>query len=353
MQTVHAALDKELYSVAGDRPASADAPEGGAKPGQRVDGATLGAGAIAGITCAGIAVALACIAATVLACARRRRRRRRSAPPRDTRTKSVERDEETAPEPDLKVFSTNGYSTSNAPPGGFTACPGVNADPARPYPPGERKQIAAMLGAHADAQPPRALAGRFFLSREQHHGGQAVVQIARDVHDSLMQYAVKMFIEASAFEMEAEHYRDPVLAKCLPPLIYATGNQDGTERSVDGQFALPPFMVIERGLSLEEWRGGAQRRPVEVLALIESAASLLQTLHDNARVHRDIKPDNLLFLTTSATWRLMDMGICMQTGTRAKAMCTPAYAPPEVVLAAWSKSEVDVQVWCTQSLAWT
>ena len=48
--------------------------------------------------------------------------------------------------------------------------------------------------------------------------------------------------------------------------------------------------------------------------LVEELAELLAALHGGGRVHRDIKPDNVLYLTTSLTWRLMDMGITAATG---------------------------------------
>lgn len=56
------------------------------------------------------------------------------------------------------------------------------------------------------------------------------------------------------------------------------------------------------------------RRPIEVIAMVEALAELLTMLHANGRVHRDIKPDNVLWLTTSTTWRLMDMGITVPAG---------------------------------------
>ena len=189
--------------------------------------------------------------------------------------------------------------------------------------------------------PPRPIARRFLLSREQCHGGQSVVQFARDVHDSLMQYAVKVFIHPAAFEEEVAQYRDPVLQRCLPALLYATDNSEGAFRSYDGSFAIPPFLVVERGLSMQDW-ASAVRRPMEVLGLVESVARLLQILHEQGRVHRDIKPDNLLFLTTSAEWRLMDMGICAKAGDVSWPHCTPVYAPPEIVCAVWRDERVEV-----------
>jgi hypothetical protein len=71
-------------------------------------------------------------------------------------------------------------------------------------------------------------------------------------------------------------YRDPVLRQCLPLLEYASENTDGAVRSKRG-FVLPPFLVIERGMTLTEWmmqaRGGMEVRSV----LFISSDALLVT----------------------------------------------------------------------------
>ena len=70
----------------------------------------------------------------------------------------------------------------------------------------------------------------------------------------------------------------------------------------------------ERGLSLREWQRQQQRRPAETVVMVEALAGLLATLHARGRVHRDVKPDNVLYLTSTSDWRLLDLGIVADAG---------------------------------------
>ena len=71
--------------------------------------------------------------------------------------------------------------------------------------------------------------------------------------------------------------------------------------------------VLERGTTLAEWRARA-RSFFEVSALVDSLAALLATLHGSNRVHRDLTPQNVLYLMQSTEWRLLDVGICETIG---------------------------------------
>jgi serine/threonine protein kinase len=48
--------------------------------------------------------------------------------------------------------------------------------------------------------------------------------------------------------------------------------------------------------------------------MIERLAQLLVVLHSSSRVHRDLKPDNVLYLLGSTQWRLLDRGIAASVG---------------------------------------
>ena len=69
-----------------------------------------------------------------------------------------------------------------------TAEPTLNA---LPEPASIREQLAHTLERLALTHPPPLFAGRYILSTEQKHGGQSIVQFARDHQDGMKQYAVK------------------------------------------------------------------------------------------------------------------------------------------------------------------
>ena len=58
-------------------------------------------------------------------------------------------------------------------------------------------------------------------------------------------------------------------------------------------FVFPPFLVLERGMTLQHWAEQA-RGFGEVVSMVERLASLLEVLHASGRVHRDMKPGALL-----------------------------------------------------------
>lgn len=87
--------------------------------------------------------------------------------------------------------------------------------------------------------------------------GQAIVQFARSVRDR-GQYALKFFLSRSGFEAERSFYTDSPLGKLLPRLEAMVDNADGSVQDAKGH-PLPPFVIMERGESLDEW--SRRRKP--------------------------------------------------------------------------------------------
>jgi serine/threonine protein kinase len=76
----------------------------------------------------------------------------------------------------------------------------------------------------------------------------------------------------------------------------------------------PPFMALVRGVTLKEWLNNLQNAPT-ILGMAVDVLELLARLHDSGYVHRDLKPDNILYEIHTHRWRLLDFGIAETTGT--------------------------------------
>jgi len=80
--------------------------------------------------------------------------------------------------------------------------------------------------------------------------------------------------------------------------------------------------IVEREGAIEESR---------VLEWIEQICDVLNYLHDNGMVYRDMKPSNVMIDQQNGGIKLIDFGIAkvFQKGKRGTQIGTPGYAPPE------------------------
>ena len=87
---------------------------------------------------------------------------------------------------------------------------------------------------------------------------------------------------------EGELYKHPDISQTLPPLVEASDNANGAVRSPSG-FVYPPYIIMERGITLSKWRQDKRTAPAILNMLLDVAAHLAR-LHDAGHVHRDLKP---------------------------------------------------------------
>lgn len=78
-----------------------------------------------------------------------------------------------------------------------------------------------------------------------------MVQFARGVTDQL-DYAIKFFVSKKAFMEEGDFYKDSPLGLLLPKCLALCSNDDMAETDAHG-IGLPPFLIMEKGESLDEW----------------------------------------------------------------------------------------------------
>ena len=174
----------------------------------------------------------------------------------------------------------------------------------------------------------------------------------------------RFFNRASDYAIEERMYHNTDIKQTLPELFAAGANGDGALRARSG-YVFPPFLVMERGMTLAEWV--QQRRDaLAVLSMFKDCAALLATLHAAGHVHRDLKPDNVLLMLQTQAWRLIDFGIAapsgaisarwrrvafrstgatvaldrMHAGEETPPQCTLGYAAPEVIIAYDNKQRV-------------
>ena len=90
------------------------------------------------------------------------------------------------------------------------------------------------------------------------------------------------------------------------------------------------YVVTEyaEGLPLPQWLAEEAERRHQLPLLLESALRILQSLHREGVLHRDIKPGHLI-VDAAGRVRLVDFGAAVPAGARHTPVFTPPYSPPE------------------------
>jgi serine/threonine-protein kinase len=150
-----------------------------------------------------------------------------------------------------------------------------------------------------------ALAGRYAIEREVGAGGAAYVYVAEDQKHG-RKVALKVLRPEVALALGPERFLSEIrIAASLshPHILplHDSGEADGF------LFYVMPFV---EGPSLRERLRQERQLPLEdALRIASEVAEGLQCAHDHGVIHRDVKPENILFFeghaaVTGGLWRV-------------------------------------------------
>lgn len=169
--------------------------------------------------------------------------------------------------------------------------------------------------------------GRYQIEQLLGHGGMAVVYLARDPAMG-RQVAIKLLPPQWTFDANLRQrfqQEAQIVAALEHPAIVPIYDY--------GEYEGQPYLVMRymSGGSLRD----RMNRPLpitEVARILERLAPALDLAHDRGVIHRDLKPDNVLFDSHQQPY-LADFGIArIAEGTQTMTIVgTPAYMSPEQV----------------------
>ena len=96
---------------------------------------------------------------------------------------------------------------------------------------------------------------------------------------------------------------------------------------------LPPCIAMERGESLPDWSRRAKPDVFQSVSVLAHVATRLRDMHAAGYVHRDVKPENIMFLPRENRLTVVNFGCAARCGEFALLAYTLVYAPPEVAQA--------------------
>src|SRR5262245_23817553 len=196
------------------------------------------------------------------------------------------------------------------------------------------------MDPHGQSWVGRTLKGRYRVERALQAGGMGAVYVAVDADMADRQVVVKHPLRSTGGTHGETQDRDLrkrfsaevsklITLSDLPGVVRITdqGVEDGT-----------PFYVMDymAGGSLQDRLSRRPDAPAEVFRWAKDVAATLDEIHTRGIVHRDIKPQNLLFQRDGGRALIGDFGIVKElaaewgtTGPANTQIGTPAFMAPE------------------------
>ncbi|MEP6621731.1 MAG: serine/threonine-protein kinase [bacterium] len=179
--------------------------------------------------------------------------------------------------------------------------------------------------------PPYRFSDRYLIQRELGHGGTAVVYLATD-SETGRAVAIKILKQELAESVGSDRFlREIKLTGQLDHLRIMPVLDSGTQ---DGQlFFVLPFM--DGGTLRDRMKRDGQLPVDEAVAIARAIADALEYAHARGVIHRDVKPENILF--SEGEPYLADFGIARDlerllgetTTSTGMVRGTPLYMSPE------------------------
>jgi hypothetical protein len=85
--------------------------------------------------------------------------------------------------------------------------------------------------------------------------------------------AIKFYLNREAFDIEKQLYLSTVVQARMPATLAVESNDDGRWRMPTG-YRFPPFVIIERGQSMDEW---AHKNKPDFITIMQVRAQLAPT----------------------------------------------------------------------------
>jgi hypothetical protein len=192
-----------------------------------------------------------------------------------------------------------------------------------------------------DELPPETLVDRYQIEYRLGAGGMGVVYAARDIHLGRL-VAIKLV--GSRIESESGHARlvreAQAMAKLRHPNL-AVVHDIGA--SADRLFVV---MELVDGGTLADWLRERPRTWREIVGVYVQAARGLAAAHAAGFVHRDFKPENVLYGSDGVP-RVSDFGVAALRGeTESGVVGTPGYIAPEILHHAPADERADQFSFC-------